>query len=179
MVRETTSVLVIDWLTLELQLAVLLVIVAGALAGLWGVARQQISWLSAIGSWRKRLASLVLRWGERFVVAGLVFTCGVLAMFIGKVIFDNYPYSVDEWSYYLQAEIVSQDCLHGISPTHRQFFDVWGMVNNGKYYAWAPPGWPLLLASGILLQVPWLVNPVMGALTLLSVYCLGRLLYNT
>jgi hypothetical protein len=68
-------VLAIDWLTLELQLAVLLVIVASALASLWGVARQQISWFSTIGSWGNCLASLVLRWGERFVVAGLAFTC--------------------------------------------------------------------------------------------------------
>jgi hypothetical protein len=172
-------VLAIDWLTLELQLAVLLMIVASALAGLWGVARQQISWLSAIGCWGNRLTSLVLRWGERFVVAGLVFACGVFAMFIGKFIFDGYPYSGDEWSYFVQAEIFGQGRLHANSPTHPRFFDVWGMVNNGKFYAWAPPGWPLLLAPGILLQVPWLVNPVIGALTLLSLYCLGRLLYNT
>jgi hypothetical protein len=56
--------------------------------------------------------------------------------------------------------------------------DVWGMVSNEKFCAWAPPGWPLLLASGILLQVPWLVNPVISAPTLLSVYYLGRLVYN-
>jgi hypothetical protein len=56
--------------------------------------------------------------------------------------------------------------------------DVWGMVSNGKFYAWAPPGWPLRLASGILLQVPWLVNPVINAPTLLSIYYLGRLVYN-
>ena len=36
----------------------------------------------------------------------------------------------------------------------------------------------LLLASGILLQVRWLVNPVISAPTLLSVYYLGRLVYN-
>jgi hypothetical protein len=47
------------------------------------------------------------------------------------------------------------------------------MVNNGKFYAWAPPGWPLLLLPGILLGVPWLVNPVLGALTLPVVYRLG------
>jgi hypothetical protein len=112
-------------------------------------------------------------------VAGLVFTGGVFAVLIGQFIFDDYPYSGDEWSYFLQAEIFSQGRLHATSPAHPRFFDVWGMVNNGKFYAWAPPGWPLLLASGILLQVPWLVNPVIGALTLLSVYCLGRLVYNT
>jgi Dolichyl-phosphate-mannose-protein mannosyltransferase len=177
-VRGTTQVLPIDWHTLELQLAALLVIVASALAGL-GVTRRRTSWFSARGSWRNRLAPLALRRGERFIMAGLVFTGGVFATLIGKFVFDDYPYSGDEWSYVLQAEIFSQGRLHANSPAHPRFFDVWGMVNNGKFYAWAPPGWPLLLASGILLQVPWLVNPVVGALTLLSVYCLGRLVYDT
>ena len=52
------------------------------------------------------------------------------------------------------------------------------MVNNGKFYSWAPPGWPLLLLPGVLLGVPWLVNPVLGALTLLVVYRLGELVYD-
>jgi hypothetical protein len=178
-VKETTSVLAIDWLTLELQLAALLVIVACALAGLWGVAKQRARGFSTIGSWGKRYTSPVLGWGEPFVVAGLVCTGGVFAILIGKFIFADYPYSGDEWSYFLQAEIFSRGRLHANSPAHPRFFDVWGMVNNGKFYAWAPPGWPLLLASGLLLRVPWLVNPVIGALTLLSVYYLGKLVYNT
>jgi Dolichyl-phosphate-mannose-protein mannosyltransferase len=171
-------VLPIDWYTLGLQLATLLVIAASALGTLQGGARRRISWFSTTGSWGNRLASLVLGWDERCVVAGLVFTGGVFALLIGRLIFADYPYSGDEWSYVLQAEIFSQGRLHANSPAHPRFFDVWGMVNNGKFYAWAPPGWPLLLASGIILQVPWLVNPLIGALTLLSVYSLGRLVYN-
>jgi hypothetical protein len=170
-------VLPIDWHTLALQLAALLGIVASALTGL-RLAGWRTSRVSALGSWRNRLASLALRRGGQFVVASLVLTGGVFAVLIEKSIFDDYPYSGDEWAYFLQAEIFSQGHLHADSPAHPRFFDVWGMVNNGKFYAWAPPGWPLLLASGILLQVPWLVNPVIGALTLLSVYCLGRLVYG-
>jgi hypothetical protein len=171
-------VLPIDWHTLALQLAALWVIVASALTGRQGGVKRGISGFSTIGSWGNRLVSLVLRWGERCVVAGLACTGGVFAILIGKFIFDDYPYSGDEWSYVLQAEIFSQGRLYANSPAHPRFFDVWGMVNNGKFYAWAPPGWPLLLTSGILLQVPWLVNPLIGALTLLSVYYLGRLVYN-
>jgi Dolichyl-phosphate-mannose-protein mannosyltransferase len=37
---------------------------------------------------------------------------------------------------------------------------------------------PLLLVPGILLGVPWLVNPMIGALTLLVVYRLGMLVYG-
>jgi Dolichyl-phosphate-mannose-protein mannosyltransferase len=171
-------VLPIDWHTLALQLAALVVIVASTLAGFHRVTGRQIRSFSAIVSRRSHLVSLMLRCGERFVVAALVFTGGFCAILIGKFIFDDYPYSGDEWSYLLQAEIFSQGRLHANSPAHPRFFDVWGMVNNGKFYAWAPPGWPFLLTSGVLLQVPWLVNPVIGALTLLSVYRLGRLVYN-
>jgi hypothetical protein len=67
---------------------------------------------------------------------------------------------------------------HANSPAHPWFFDGWRMVNTGQCYAWAAPGWPSLLASGTLLQIPWLVNPLIGALTLLSAYSLGRLVYN-
>jgi hypothetical protein len=171
-------VLSIDWHTLDLQLAALWVIVAGALTARQGVTRRRMSCFSALSSWKNRLAPLVRRYGERCVVAGLAFAGGVCAILIGKFIFDDFPYSGDEWSYILQAEIFSQGRLHANSPAYPRFFDVWGVVNNGKLYAWAPPGWPLLLALGVLLQVPWLVNPLIGALTLLSVYALGKLVYN-
>jgi hypothetical protein len=117
-------------------------------------------------------------WSDGFVLSGFVLTAGVSAALIGKFIFCDYPYSGDEWSYFLQAEIFSQGRLHADSPAYPRFFDVWGMVNNGKFYAWAPPGWPLLLTPGILLRVPWLVNPAISALTLLAIYRLGKLVYS-
>jgi 4-amino-4-deoxy-L-arabinose transferase-like glycosyltransferase len=99
-------------------------------------------------------------------------------MLIGQFIFQDFPYAGDEWSYFLQAEIFSRGRLHVDSPLFPQFFDVSAMVNNGRFYSWAPPGWPLLLVPGILLGVPWLVNPVLGALTLLVIYRLGMLVYD-
>src|SRR5262249_7411110 len=35
-------------------------------------------------------------------------------------------------------------------------------------------GWPFLLLPGILLGVPWLINPLIGAATLFVLYRLGR-----
>jgi hypothetical protein len=107
-----------------------------------------------------------------------VCTAGVSAILIGTLTFQNFPHTGDEWSYFLQAQIFSRGHLQVDSPTHPRFFDVWAMVNNGKFYAWAPPGWPFLLMPGMVLGVPWLVNPVAGALTLLVVYRLGQLVYN-
>ncbi len=36
-------------------------------------------------------------------------------------------------------------------------------VYQGKWLAAFPPGWPLVLAPGILLGIPWLVNALLGA----------------
>lgn len=168
----------IDWSTLGLQLVAFFVILACTIAGSRGVTTQGESQLSMIGLWGSRLLLLVTGQGERFVVSAFVLTAGASAILIGQFIFHDFPYSGDEWSYFLQAEIFSQGRLQVDSPAHPRFFDVWAMVNNGKFYAWAPPGWPLLLLLGVLLGVPWLVNPVFSALTLLVVYHLGVLVYD-
>jgi Dolichyl-phosphate-mannose-protein mannosyltransferase len=171
-------VLPVDWHTLCLQLAALLVIFASALVGFQRGARRRPSWFTHIGLRGNRIASRISVWSDRFVLSGMVFTAGVSAALIGKFIFCDYPYTGDEWSYFLQAEIFSHGRLHTDSPAYPRFFDVWGMVNHGKFYAWAPPGWPLLLTPGILLRGPWMVNPVISALTLLAIYRLGKLVYS-
>jgi hypothetical protein len=171
-------VLPIDWSTLELQLGALLVILGGAIAGYRRVMPGGKNWLSVVGLWGSRISSCITGQDDRFIVVLFVFTAGVSAILIGTLIFQDFPYSGDEWSYFFQAQIFSRGHLQVDSPTPPRFFDVWAMVNDGKFYAWAPPGWPFLLMPGIILGVPWLVNPVAGALTLLIVYRLGRLVYN-
>jgi hypothetical protein len=98
---------------------------------------------------------------------------------LGRVILHNFPNSGDEWCYLLQAEIFSQGKLSVASPPHREFFNVGWMINNGAFYTQHPPGWPLILAVGVLLGVPWLINPLLGMLTLLVIYALGKTMYDT
>src|SRR5215475_6030349 len=114
----TTQVLPIDWHTLAPQLAALVLVVASIVLGFHRVAGRRVSWFSAIASRRSHRVSLMLRCGERFVVAVLVFTGGFCAILIGQFIFDDYAYSGDEWSYLLQAKIFSQGRLHTDSPAH-------------------------------------------------------------
>jgi len=58
---------------------------------------------------------------------------------------------------------------------------VWGgfeldlmLPDGGRWFSPVPPGWPLALAVGARLGAAWLVNPVLGALTILAVYSLAR-----
>jgi Dolichyl-phosphate-mannose-protein mannosyltransferase len=171
-------VLPVDWSTLGLQLGAFFAIFACAIAGSRGGHNQAGSRLRRIGLWVSRLLLPLGGQGGRFIGWACVLTTGVSALLIGLYVFQDYPYSGDEWGYLLQAEIFSRSRLQVDSPTHPKFFDVMSMVNDGKFYCWAPPGWPLLLLPGSLLGVPWLVNPVLGALTLLVVYRLGVLVYD-
>jgi hypothetical protein len=119
-----------------------------------------VSGLGTIGARGNRLIALVLRWGERCVVAALVCTGGVSGILIGNRSFADYPYSGDEWSNVLQAESFSQGRLHANPPAQPQCFDVSGMVSNGKFHAWVSPSRPFLLASRILpLMSPFALQP--------------------
>ena len=48
----------------------------------------------------------------------------------------------------------------------------------GSGYALTPPGWPAMLAVGMRLGAPWLVNPILGGVNVLLAYLLIWGLYN-
>ena len=88
--------------------------------------------------------------------------------------FRNFPNSGDEYAYLVSAEIFSRGRLSVPSPEPRTFFDVTHVVNDGKFYGKYPPGWPALLAPGVVAGVPWLVNPLLGLAALLATFVLAR-----
>ena len=51
-------------------------------------------------------------------------------------------------------------------------------TDKGRSYATPPFGWPAVLAIGVLLGVPWLVNPILAGLNVLLAYALARELYD-
>jgi hypothetical protein len=105
-------VLPIDWSTLGLQLGAFFAILTYAIAGARGVTTQRASQLSMIGLWVSRFSLPMTRRGERFVISAFVLTAGVSALLVGQFVFQDFPYSGDEWSYVLQAEIFSRGRLH-------------------------------------------------------------------
>ena len=52
------------------------------------------------------------------------------------------------------------------------------VADQGRWFAQYPPGTSALLALGLLLHLPWLVEPVLGALALWGIYQLGRLMFS-
>ena len=97
-----------------------------------------------------------------------------LSLAISFYVFEAIPRVTDTNAQYVHAKMLAQGYL--TFPSHRlpQFFDFNHMINNGRWYSQFPPGHVFLLALGHWLHIPWIVNPLMGMLSLLAIYFLAR-----
>jgi hypothetical protein len=93
-------------------------------------------------------------------------------------VFDHTPHIHDEISYLFQARVLLSGHFTAASPPARASFDFPHTINNGRWYSMYPPGWPYLLALGVLIRAPWLINPLLGGLTIFLLYFLGVEIYG-
>jgi 4-amino-4-deoxy-L-arabinose transferase-like glycosyltransferase len=98
---------------------------------------------------------------------------------IAAFAFERLPHLEDEVAYLFQAKTMAMGRLTVPSPDQPESFWTpfvldWQGQRFGKY----PPGWPAVLAAGVVVQAAWLVNPLLAALSLYLVYRLGRTLYD-
>ena len=76
----------------------------------------------------------------------------------------------DESVYRFSSELLLSGRLYADSPPMKLFFDHVFMINDGKYYSQYFMGWPALLAPGVALGVPELMNPLYSALTVPAIF---------
>ena len=138
---------------------------------------------------RSRLAHLYGRWvaaaalvGQRWkwsVAVGAPLIVLVLAA-INRSVLLGFPNSGDEYVYLYQAETMAAGRLWNVPIEPAEVFAFNYIVQEpGRVFGSFPVGWPLVLAAGLRLGVPvWLVNPLLGALTIWLVWQLGTRLYN-
>ncbi len=104
------------------------------------------------------------------------------AVVIGRSVLADFPNSADEWAFQLQAKTFADGVLwrdagtHPLAPVLGTSYFV--AAKDGKVFATHFPGWAALLALGYRLRVPYLINPVLGALTVLFVFLAGKELYG-
>ena len=98
----------------------------------------------------------------------------IAASLISWRVLGQVPRIHDDVAQLFQARLFAAGRLFAASPGVPQFFDMMMMINDGKWYSQYPPGHPLLLALGVLVRAPWLINPLLGALTVVVAYLLGR-----
>lgn len=102
-----------------------------------------------------------------------------LALLIASRVLERVPHVQDSVTYLFQAQTLARGSLAAPAPPMPDFFaQEFLLVRQGKWFGKYPPGFPLLLAVGVRLGVPWLVNPLLAALSLALLFQLGRKLYG-
>lgn len=93
--------------------------------------------------------------------------------------FERLPHLEDEVAYLFQAKTMALGRLTVPSPAQPEaFWTPFVLDHQGERFGKYPPGWPGMLAGGVLVGVPWIVNPLLASVSLYLVYRLGRTLYD-
>ncbi|MCU0487455.1 MAG: glycosyltransferase family 39 protein [Anaerolineales bacterium] len=102
----------------------------------------------------------------------------LVTTFLSGVIYQRHPHVQDEVLYLYQARTFSQGMLTTPAPEAPEGFFIYMIPYRSEaWYSPFPPGWPALLSVGVMLQVPWLVNPFLSAINVLLAYSIFAALF--
>jgi hypothetical protein len=113
-----------------------------------------------------RLGITLIALGTVVVTAGL-----------SVVIYERVPHVPDEIIYLLHARYFAEGRLDIPLPPVPGGFDVDLLYyDTTRAFGTLPPGWPAVLAVGVKLGSPWLVNPVLTGVCVVLLYILARMI---
>lgn len=129
-----------------------------------------------------KICSRIIQWirniRSRPFMIGMFIGCVLICGSISWHIFDGVPGFVDGCSYMFQARLFAHGMLSAPLPPETQFFQVGNTILSDKWYTVYPPGYPAVLALGVIFRISWLVNPILGALTIVCIFLLAKELYG-
>ena len=150
----------------------LLVLAVGA--GLTAFAATSIpeSRWANINTYWQRLDKRRLPW---FCALWVVVVSSLLAwLALGRM-----PHVPDEVGYLFQAKYFSIGRLYLQPPADSSALSApFQLADGSRWYNVVPPGWPAILAVGVRVSVPWLINPLLGGIAILLAHRLVQRLYN-
>lgn len=112
--------------------------------------------------------------GRRLPWLGAAFVLVVSAA-LALLVFETIPQIPDTVSMYWQARYFAAGYLYLPPPPEPEAFHQYLVVyDETKQYAHSSPGWPFVLSLGMRAGVPWLVNPLVGAMTVPLVHRMVR-----
>ncbi|MEO0078065.1 MAG: glycosyltransferase family 39 protein [candidate division WOR-3 bacterium] len=140
--------------------------------------------LMALPRWR----FVALCVGSTFVVANL----------ISFFVFEHLPHIQDSIAQLFQARIFASGRLYLPAPAFPDFFDYTHIINipaqtghpasgfqvenwpgpGGRWYSQYPFLHSFFLMLGVLVRMPWIINPLLGSLSVGAIYFLGREVYD-
>ena len=85
--------------------------------------------------------------------------CVLVCASISWHLFDGVPGFMDSCSYMFQARLFAHGMLSAPLPPEPEFFEVGNTILSDRWYTVYPPGYPAVLALGVIFKISWLVNP--------------------
>jgi hypothetical protein len=115
---------------------------------------------------------------DRLAILAAVWVAA-LAAALSLVIYERHPHVPDEVMYLFQARYLASGRLTVPAPPAPEAFGLYMIPYKADmWYSIFPPGWPAMLAVGVLLGIPWLINPLLAGLNVLLTYALLVHLYS-
>ncbi|UCH58665.1 MAG: hypothetical protein JSV61_10635, partial [Anaerolineales bacterium] len=115
---------------------------------------------------------------DRFALLAAVWVF-ILAGLLSFFVYQRHPHVPDEVIYLYQARYLAEGKLTMPAPPVKEAFDIYLMqVKADQWFPVTPVGWPAILAFGVLLGIPWLVNPFLGGVNILLSFIVVRELYD-
>lgn len=117
------------------------------------------------------------RWDA--LALGTVLASFAYVLWVALAQYQGQPHILDASGYFFQAKIFASGRLSAPVPSDLGAFQGPFMVaRDGRWFTLFPPMTSLLLAVGIVLRAPWLVEPLLGTLALWGIFRLGRHFYS-
>ncbi|MBL8152744.1 MAG: glycosyltransferase family 39 protein [Anaerolineae bacterium] len=112
------------------------------------------------------------------VLALCLFAFGMSGL-VSRTVFERLPHLEDELAYQFQARVLARGQMVIESPDPaRPFWQPFVTDRDGLRFGKYSLGWPGLLALGVVMGQPWVVNAFLSALTVALVYRLGREVFD-
>ena len=108
-----------------------------------------------------------------FACFAALVACG-LSIVLSSYAFHRMASTTDEIAELWHARILATGRFSLPVDPNPEFFALETVVDRGRWYSQFPIGGPLSLLPGVLLNVPWLVNPVFAALSSAFLYAFAR-----
>jgi hypothetical protein len=102
-------------------------------------------------------------------LAAFVLMLGAFYATFARVALHGFPFSGDEYSTVLQAELFARGKLSSPSPPHAELLRVDHVLMDDGVRSKYPPGASALLALGVRASVPWIVTPLEATLALAAI----------
>ncbi|MDW8113727.1 MAG: glycosyltransferase family 39 protein [candidate division WOR-3 bacterium] len=103
----------------------------------------------------------------------------IISNLISWLVFEHIPHIMDSIAQCFQARIFASGRLYLPAIYDNYFFSFFSIFNDGeRWYGIYPFGHSLLLMLGSFLKMEWIINPLLGTLTLIIFYYLGKEIYD-